>query len=127
MKETFSIGDYELSIDSKNSTMQIEEHRIVALVIKADEQKFDQLCEREDFEFNYGIYPPEFYVWSVDLDSNKEIAINENNQHDHEAALYFMEHNEVDVKLNIQGSWIVITGWVYIGGDKYPLEIRTTY
>lgn len=123
LEEQFRIGDYDFSFDLENTTIEIEGNQIVDITIKANEGIFEQLCEQEDFEFNYGLYPPEFYARGVDLDKKRRITINESNQFDHEIALYFMEHNDVNIKLNIHDNWILIVGSVFINGKKYPLEI----
>ncbi|WP_272151068.1 hypothetical protein [Tenacibaculum aiptasiae] len=124
MKEKFSIGDYNFSIDRNESTIEINGNQIINLTIKADENVFDQLCDKENFEFSYGLYPPEFYASQIDLGKNKQIVINEQNQNNYEIALYFMEHNDVDVNISILNNWIIILGETYINGKKYPLEIK---
>ncbi|WP_420551968.1 hypothetical protein [Tenacibaculum aiptasiae] len=124
MKERFSIGDYNFSIDRNESIIEINGNQIIDLTIKADENVFDQLCDKENFEFSYGLYPPEFYAHQIDLGKSKQIVINEQNQNNYEVALYFMEHNDVDVNISILNNWIIILGKTYINGKKYPLEIK---
>lgn len=122
--ERFSIGDYNFSIDRKKSIIEISENKIINLTIKANENVFDKFCEKDDFEFSYGLYPPEFYAREIDLGQKRNIIIKEKNQNNHEIALYFMEHNHVNVNLSIHNNWVLILGWTYINEKKYPLEIR---
>lgn len=123
IKEKFRIGNYDFSIDYNNSNVEIEGDNIIDLRIKADEKIFDELCENDDFEFSYGIYSPEFYAREIDLGEKRQIIISEENKYDYETALYFMEHNDVEIKLSFIEKWILIEGWAYIFGNKYPIEI----
>ncbi|MCK8482268.1 hypothetical protein [Psychroserpens algicola] len=90
IKEEFTIGNYDFSIDHKNSTVEVEGSKIVDLTIKGNENIFETLCENDDFEFSYGIYSPEFYAREMDLGKKGQIVINEKNQNDYDTALYFM-------------------------------------
>jgi len=123
IKEEFSIGNYNFSFDYENSTVEIDGNRIVDLTIKANENVFDSLCEKDDFEFSNGLYAPEFYARNIDLGKKAQIVINEKNQSDYETALYFMEHNDVNVNLSIHPYWILIVGWTNISGKEYPIAI----
>ncbi|MCX2680053.1 hypothetical protein OOZ15_08900 [Galbibacter sp. EGI 63066] len=124
IKEEFSIGEYDFSFDKENCSIQIEGNKIVDLAIKANEFVFDNLCESDEFEFGYALYPPEFYVGELDLGSKGHIVINDNNQDHYEIALYFMEHNNVNINLNLHGNWILIAGWTNISGKRYPIVIK---
>ena len=124
IKEEFSIGNYEFSFDHENSTIEISENKIIDLTIKTDENVFDKLCKNDDFEFSYGIYSPEFYAREIDLGKKKQIIINEKNQNDYETALYFMEHNNLNINLSLLPNWILIVGWTKISGKEYPISIR---
>lgn len=124
IKEEFAIGEFDFKIDSDNSTVEIDGNKIINLTIKADENVFDNLCENDDFEFGYGLYPPEFYARGIDFGKKNQIVINERNQSDYETALYFMEHNELEINLSIHDNWILVAGWTHIGGNKYPVVIK---
>ncbi|MDJ0645723.1 MAG: hypothetical protein QNJ57_07005 [Flavobacteriaceae bacterium] len=124
IKEIFKVGDYDFSIDHENSVVETDGNEIVDLHVKANEEVFNELCENDDFEFNYGLYSPEFYARKIDLGKKRQIVINEKNQSDYESALYFMEHNDVDINLSIHEEWILVIGWTFITGKKYPLIIR---
>lgn len=127
LKEQFLIGNYDFSFDHETTILEINGNHIVDLTIKANEYIFEQLCKQEDFEFNYGLHPPEFYSREVNLDKNGQIIINENNHFDYEAALYFMDHNYLNITLSINNEWIVIVGWTFINGNKYPIKINKKY
>ena len=86
IKEEFAIGEFDFKIDSDNSTVEIDGNKIINLTIKADENVFDNLCENDDFEFGYGLYPPEFYARGIDFGKKNQIVINERNQSDYETA-----------------------------------------
>jgi len=124
IKEEFSIGNYEFSFDHENSTIEIIGNKITDLTIKSDESVFDELCEKDDFEFSYGIYSPEFYAREIDLGKKGQIVINEKNQNDYETALYFMEHNDLNINLSLHPNWILVVGWTKISGKEYPITIR---
>jgi len=124
IKEEFSIGNHEFSFDHENSTIEIIGNKITDLTIKSDESVFDELCEKEDFEFSYGIYSPEFYAREIDLGKKGQIVINEKNQNDYETALYFMEHNDLNINLSLHPDWILVVGWTKISGKEYPITIR---
>ncbi len=124
IKEEFTIGDFNFLIDYENSNVKIDGNKIVDLTIKADENVFDSLCENNNFEFGYGLYPPEFYAREIELGGKNQIIINEKNQYNYETALYFMEHNNVEINLRIHGNWILVTGWTYVNGKKYPIVIK---
>ncbi|UII28304.1 hypothetical protein LVD15_07715 [Fulvivirga maritima] len=124
IKEAFLLGDYELGIDHEKSVVKVEGKKIIDLTIKASEKVFNELCETEDFEFDYALYSPEFYARQVELNEHGEILINEENQYDYDIALYFMEHNEVNVVLTVNEEWITLKGTTEVSGKKYPLEIN---
>lgn len=124
IKEEFIIGDYDFSIDNEDSIIVIDGNKLIDIKIRADKSVFNQFCEDDDFEFGFGLYPPEFYARGIDLGRNRHIIINEENHFDYEVALYFMEHNEVNIKLSIEDSWILIVGWAYINKNKYPIDIK---
>ena len=124
IKEEFSIGEFDFKIDSDNSTIEIDGNKIIDLTIKADENVFENLCENDDFEFGYGLYSPEFYAREIDLGKKNQIVINGKNQYDYETALYFMEHNDVEINLSVHDNWILIAGWTNISGEKYPIVIK---
>lgn len=124
IKEEFSVGNYNFSIDHVNSTVEIIDSRIVNLTIKASEDIFDELCENDDFEFSYGLYSPEFYAREIDLGKKEQIVINKKNQNDYDTALYFMEHNDLNINLSLHPNWILVVGWTRINGKEYPISIR---
>ena len=124
IKEEFIIGNYDFSFDKNESRIEIEENQIIDLTIKANKELFEKYSENEDFEFNWGLYPPEFYARGIVLNNKKEIKINERNMYDYETALYFMEHNDVEIHLSLTEDWIFISGWTNISGKKYPIKIR---
>lgn len=124
IKEEFTIGDYDFSIDHGNSIVKIDGNKIIDLTIKADDNVFDKLCENDGFEFNFGLYSPEFYARGVDLGRKRQIIINQENGTDIECALYFMEHNDVKVNLSIHDNWILVAGWTDIMGKEYPILIK---
>ena len=124
IKEEFSIGNYDFCFDLEKSTIEISGNKIIDLTIKSDESTFDQLCEKDDFEFSYGIYSPEFYAREMDLGKKGQIIINEKNQNDYDTALYFMEHNDLNINLSLHPNWVLIVGWAKISGKEYPITIR---
>lgn len=124
IREEFSIGNYEFSFDHENSTIEIIGNKITDLTIKSDEGVFDELCKKDDFEFSYGIYSPEFYARDIDLGKKGQIVINEKNQNDYETALYFMEHNDLNINLSLHPHWILVVGSTKISGKEYPITIR---
>lgn len=58
----FWIGDYDYFI----------EDNVLNLEIFADEDRFDALCEDEDFEYGWALYAPKIYFTNVPFD-NEEI------------------------------------------------------
>lgn len=124
LKERFIIGDYEFSFDKAESVIEIDGNQIIDLSIKGSIDVFEKYCETENFEFDWGIYPPEFYAREIHLNHKGQIQINERNSYDYETALYFMEHNDVEVELSIRNGWILVLGWTTICGKRYSLEIR---
>ena len=124
IKEEFTIGEFDFKVDTENSIVEIDGNEIVDLTIKADESVFYNLCKNDDFELGYGLYPPEFYARGIDLGKKNQIVINEKNQYDYETALYFMEHNDVEINLSIHDNWILVAGWTCIFGKKYPIVIK---
>ncbi|RBW57538.1 hypothetical protein DS884_10810 [Tenacibaculum sp. E3R01] len=124
LREVFLIGNYDFSFDKENSTIEIENNQIIDLTIKSSEPVFEELCESDEFEFGYGLYPPEFNAHEIDLGRKKQIRINEKNLYDYEIALYFMEHNDVKINLSLTEDWILIMGFTSISGKEYPLEIK---
>ena len=126
-KEEFILGGYDLTIDTENSKITIIGNKIIALNIKADDQVFDELCEREGFEFGYGLYPPEFYANEINLGKEAQIMINYKTPYDYETALYFMEHNDVEVELRIKNHWVIVSGWTFIDEKKYALSIKMKF
>ncbi|MFA8434286.1 MAG: hypothetical protein ACEPOZ_07195 [Marinifilaceae bacterium] len=124
LKEEFIVGDYEFSFDRTESTIEIEGNQIIDLTIKGKEEVFEKYSENDNFEFDWGLYPPEFYARGIDLNSRGQFEINQTNLYDYEVALYFMEHNDVEINLSVMENWILISGWTNIGGKQYPLEIK---
>ncbi|MFS4484416.1 hypothetical protein ACKGJY_15485 [Hyunsoonleella sp. 2307UL5-6] len=124
IKEEFIIGNYDFSFDREKSTIEINGNEIIDLTIKSDENIFDELCEKEDFEFGFGIYSPEFYAREINLGKKGQIVINEENQNDYETAVYFMEHNDLNINLSLHPNWILIVGWTKISGKEYPISIK---
>ena len=124
IKEEFTIGEFDFKIDSANSTLEFDGNKIIDLTIKADQNVYENLCEDDNFEFGYGLYPPEFYAREIDLGKRNQIVINEKNQYDIETALYFMEHNDVEINLSVHDNWILVAGWTYISGKKHPIIIK---
>ena len=124
LKEEFIIGDYEFSFDRSESVIEIEGNQIIDLTIKGNEEVFEKYSENEDFEFDWALYPPEFYAREIYLNSKGQFNINDTNKYDYEVALYFMEHNDVEIKLSIMNDWILISGWVNIFGKRYPMELK---
>jgi hypothetical protein len=124
LKEEFIIGDYEFSFDRTESVIEIEGNQIIDLTIKGNEEVFEKYSENDDFEFDWGLYPPEFYAREIELNNKGQIKINETNKYDHEVALYFMEHNDVEIKLSIKNDWVLISGYTNIFGKRYPIEIK---
>lgn len=123
-EEVFEIGKYNFLIDSKSSTVKIIENAIVDLTISGDSSNFDRLCDEDDFEFGYGIDPPIFYARDIKLNNNNEITIKREDKFDFDTAMYFMEHNDVDITLKVDNKWILISGWTHINGSKYPIVIK---
>ncbi len=124
IKEEFTIGEFNFLIDSGKSIVKIDRNIIIDLTIKAKESVFDNFCQNDDFEFGYGLYPPEFYARGIELGRKNQIIINEKNQYDFETALYFMEHNDVEINLSIHDNWIIVSGYTYMSGKKYPITIK---
>ena len=124
LKEEFKIGAFDFLIDSENSVVEIFEHEIIDLTIKADANRFDELCEEDNFEFGFGLYLPEFYARGIPIDKSGQVTINKSNQLDSEVALYFMEHNDVEINLSFDRYWISISGWTQINEKRYPVSIK---
>ncbi|MFK7750270.1 MAG: hypothetical protein AB8B65_17905 [Kordia sp.] len=124
VKEEFLINNQNFSFDFENIVVKIEGNILVDLSLKASESVFAELCENDDFEFGYGLYAPEFYARNINLGSKKQVSINEKNIDTYETALYFMEHNDVIVNINIFDNWILITGSTIISDKEYPLVIK---
>ena len=124
ISERFTIGNYEFSFDKENSKIELDGNKIIDLTIKASETSFEKFCELEDFEFGSSLYPPEFYARDINLGRKGQIIINEKNQTHYEIALYFMEHNDININLSIRDNWILIAGWTDISGQKFPIEIK---
>ena len=103
--------------------MELKDNTIVELVIKADESVFDDLSEEDNFEFGYGIYAPEFYVRAITLNNEGKAQIGNQDAIDNDVALYFIEHNEVNITLEVNENQIMVDGSVKILGQKYPLQI----
>lgn len=122
--EFFKIGDHDFTIDDDKTIIEVEGNEIIDLTIKASEVVFDKLCEDEEFEFGYGSYAPEFYAREIPLSNDGKIEINEKNLYDYEIALYFMEHNDVNLTILVNKEWILIKGISNVWGTTYPIEIK---
>lgn len=124
MEGYFKVGKFDFTIDYENSIIEIENNRIIDLTIKSSETVFDKFCQDENFEFGWATYSPEFYAREINLNNSNSFEINENNLYDFEAALYFMNHNDVYVSLFMEKNSITTKGISDIMGKKYPIEIK---
>ena len=97
----FGIGDYDFSI----------EDNVLNLEIYADEDRFDALCEDEDFEYGWALYAPKIYFTDVPFE-HKEIEINDDMLSEYDIALYMMEHYDFFGKVMISEEGICIEGEV---------------
>lgn len=126
-KEIFVLGKNTFTIDKTQSIIEIRDSEIVDLTLKTSEKEFEQLSESESFEFSWATYSPMFYARGLELDRKRHLSINDKNRYDHEVALYFMEHGDVNVNISLKDNGVLILGNATVFGREYPLEIFINY
>lgn len=120
---TFQLGQYNFEVDAQKSTVQLDDSTLIDITIKASEEEFERLSEDEDFEFEWGLYSPEFYIHGLEIKTGESVQITEDNIEEFEVALYFMEHCDSLVKIERMGSSIQVEGKVDVFGVDYPIRI----
>lgn len=126
-KELFILGKYTFTIDKMESIIEIKDNEIIDLTIKTSAQEFEQLSESDSFEFSWAIYSPMFYARDLKLNRKRRLIISDKNWDNHEVAVYFMEHCDVDVTITLKEDSVLIVGSATIFGQDYPLEIFINY
>ena len=126
LKEAFIIGDHSFTIDKSISTIEVVKDKLIELTLKTSESEFEKLSESESFEFSWALYAPMFYAREINLNKKGRITITHENKFDHEVALYFMEHCDVNATIQVNEKVIIVEGTVEIAGKNYPLKIQVT-
>ena len=117
---SFIIGDVEFGIGSFEYSVK---DNVLNLEIYADEDRFDELCENDDFEFGWALDAPQMYFTDVPVDG-ADVMVDEDLLEQCDIALYMMEHNDFYGKVLISDKVICIEGEVDLMGEDHDLSIR---
>lgn len=103
-KEVFKISGFDFGIDKYKSKIRLEGNIIHSLIIKANEDVFDQYCKNEDNEFCWFPGPPELHINGIKLDEDYCFEITDDNWHngDFDAVIYFCHHHWINGRLRIK-------------------------
>lgn len=114
----FGIGKirYELSENGRLQDLDIWGSEEVYNEIK------DGIDEDESHPWDWILYPPHVYFWTVDLPIDKSVVINEELLDEYDIALYLMEHTDFYGTLTITNECIEINAEI---GDSYLENPRT--
>ena len=117
---SFIIGDIEFGIGSFEYSVK---DKVLNLEIYADEDRFDELCEDDDFKFGWALDTPQMYFTDVPVDG-ADVMVDEDLLEQCDIALYMMEHNDFYGKVLISDKVICIEGEVDLMGEVHDLSIR---
>ena len=107
----FQIGGTNFGVNGAESSVSIDTVdgvRVVNVEIRGDEQDYNAITEDEDSEWSWTRYPPHLYIRGVSLVDDAGVlraSISGDDLDDYKAAIYLMEHNDVDgVELRVDDS-----------------------
>jgi hypothetical protein len=123
-EEIFNIGDYNFYFNKSKCIVEYDKNKVTDFTFVGNEEIFEKLDEKDDFEFKHFIYPPELYIRNLTLEKNMETKITKSNHLDSEVGLYFGEHGSVEAQVFVKDGWIRIIGFGEVYGKKYPIEIN---
>jgi hypothetical protein len=122
-EEIFIIGDYNFYFNKSKCVVEYDKNEVNDFTFVGNEEIFEKLDEKDDFEFKYLLYPPELYIRNLTLEKNMETEITNSNHLDSEVGLYFGEHSSVEAQVFVKDGWIRIIGFGEVYGKKYPVKI----
>ena len=123
-EEIFMVGDYNFLFNKSECVIERKKHKVNDFTFVGNEEVFQKLEEKDNFEFKDFIYPPELYIRNLTLNENMEAKIARNSHLDSEIGLYFGEHELVEAQIIVKNGWIKILGFGEVYGKKYPLKIN---
>lgn len=117
---SFKIGGIEFGIGKFSAALK---DGVFDVEIEGDEDVFDELCEDDDFKFDWAAYPPKIYIKGVSFDGGV-LEINDELSQGHDIALYMMEHYDFSGKLTHENGVISIEGEADLDGEIESVSVR---
>lgn len=117
---SFVIGDIEFGVGKFDYSVK---DNVLNLEVFADNERFNKLCEDDDFEYGWALYAPKIYLMDVPFDG-EEIEVNDDLLNECDIALYMMEHNDFWGKITVSDDGIYIEGEVDLMGEIETVSIR---
>mgnify|MGYP006914252626 CR=1 FL=1 len=123
-EEIFIIGEYNFFFNESKCVVEYDKNKVNDFTFIGNEEIFEKLDKKDDFEFKHFIYPPELYIRNLTLEKSMETKITKSNHLDSEVGLYFGEHGSVEAQVFVKDGWIKIIGFGEVYGEKYPIKIN---
>ena len=131
---SFRLGETDFGINPGKSACSIDTADgglVVNLEIRGDDEKYDAITENEDSEWSWTQYPPRLYIHDFPLTNDGDIKrakISRDDLDEYEAAIYLMEHNDVDgVELSVDPDGVLqIRGNVLLSGQPHIFTVHYT-
>lgn len=131
---TFHLDETDFGINLAKSFFSIDTVdgvQVVNVEIVGDNAKYDAITETGDSEWSWTLYPPRLYIHDFPLKDDNGIMrarILQDNLDEYEAAIYLMEHNDVDdVELSICRDGVLqVRGTVFLSGRTRTFSVHYT-
>jgi hypothetical protein len=134
----FKIDGTDFGINPKKSKVKTRVLKDGSAVIDAevygDPKRYEKITENDDSPWSWTLYPPHFYLRSFPAKLAKVTAkkatkvtarITVSDLDEHEAAIYLIEHNDVDnVSVLADGTTFSAKGTVFLAGRPKPFSIK---
>ena len=115
-EEIFIIGEYNFFFNESKCVVEYDKNKVNDFTFIGNEEIFEKLDKKDDFEFKHFIYPPELYIRNLTLEKSMETKITKSNHLDSEVGLYFGEHGSVEAQVFVKDGWIKIIGFGEVYG-----------
>lgn len=130
----FRIDDTDFKVDLKKSKFKLRILKDGSATINANiygnKEKYALLTEDESSRWSWTLYPPHFYLHDfpakvAGAQGKATAQVTVDDLDEHEAALYMMEHNDIDeVSIMINESTFSAKGIVFLSGRPHPFSIK---
>ncbi len=129
---TFHLDATDFGINPAKSSCSIDVVDGVPVInveIRGDDEKYDAVTEDEDSEWSWTLYPPRLYIHDFPLNDDSgtmRANISRDDLDEYEAAIYLMEHNDVDeVVLSVDRHGVLqIRGTVFLSGKPRSFSVQ---